>query len=221
MHDTQRIAKIRALRRQIKPENRFPKRPMQPFFWKPMALLTRISAQKRVQAWLKTPTSITALLKHLCPNLTVLVISEKEEVPLIDEAQKLGLAVNENAWVRCVLLKCADATWIYARTVAPHLAEDNPWQAIKHLGNKPLGEMLFNDPRICRSEFEFAMSAVHHWPHLLAYLAEQNNFQQSKLYTGRRPQNSYARRSLFFKKNTPLLLTEVFLTPLLVLNKPA
>lgn len=196
----ERLAKIRALVQQ-----KMAAKEMRPQFWKPAGLIARISPLRKIQHWLKTPASLTAELKQRCPHLEVVVLSQKFEVPLLSETQKLGLAINEEAWVRCVVLKCQQRNWVYARTVIPNLNSQNPWQELQTLGNKPLGEILFEIPSIQRSPFEFAKEALSDWPYLM------NHLQQPQL--SKKP--GFARRSVFKQKQSPLLLTEVFLPGLL------
>lgn len=191
-----RLAKIKAL---LKEKSQA--RTMRPQFWKPAGLLSRVAPSRKIQGWLNTPNSLTAKLKNLCPDLQVVVLSEKQEVPLLNESQRLGLARDEEAWVRCVLLKCGDKSWVYARTIIPNFDSNNPWSELQHLGNKPLGEVLFEMPSIQRSPFEFSKDTLSYWPHLADALS---NPQSSHL-------SGYARRSMFHQQAAPLLLTEVFL----------
>lgn len=181
---------------------------LRPQFWKPIKLIFRIAPSATAQRWLKTPTSLTAKLKSICPTLAVVVLSEKFEVPMTSETQRLGLEFNEEAWVRCVLLRCGESSWVYARTIIPNLNPTNPWQVLKHLGNKPLGEVLFDMPSIERSDFEFAKEALLNWPHLTQHLNSPTLNQKP----------GFARRSVFKQQGAPLLLTEVFLPDLLEQN---
>jgi chorismate--pyruvate lyase len=175
-----------------------------PEFWKPFRLIQRITKATHIQKWLKTPNSLTAKLKALCPDLQVIVLSEAYEEPLLSEAQKLGIAPNQKIWIRCVILKGAGKHLIYARTLIPNLDAQNPWYELQALGNKPLGEVLFEMPNIQRSEFEFSANKLDYWPLLI-------NAINSEEYADK---TGFARRSLFHKKGAPLLLTEVFLPEL-------
>ncbi|MBO1927780.1 chorismate lyase [Thiomicrorhabdus sp. 6S2-11] len=195
-----RLAKIKALiqeKAQVKV--------IRPQFWKPAGLLSRITPSRKIHDWLKTPTSLTAKLRNLCPELEVQVLSECFEAPLVSEAQKLGLAMDEEVWIRCVLLKCNGNHWVYARTVIPAMGPHNPWQELQKLGNKPLGEVLFEMPSVKRSSFEFSKDSLNYWPHLMPHM---NNPMLGKL-------PGFARRSIFEERGAPLLLTEVFLPGLL------
>ena len=118
------------------------------------------------------------------------LIEEGLALPLSHEAQRLGLAPNALAWVRCVELRCQGQARIHARTVIPHWSPANPWAEVQSLGRQPLGELLFSLPDLKRSAFEWAQ-----WP------SPQNPGQPQAL----------ARRCVFERAEAPLLLIEVFL----------
>ena len=199
-----RLSKIKALMQ----EKQKSSHSVLPQFWKPSALIRRITSSRPLQAWLTLPTSLTAKLKTICPDLQVVILSEKLEIPLSNESQKLGMHRDEQAWVRCVLLKCAHHNWVYARTIIPNLSEDNPWHDLQNLGSKPLGEVLFELPSIKRSDFEFSTNKLNHWPYLMENFADKSQ--------ANRP--GFARRSIFKQQNSPLLLTEVFLPGLVEID---
>lgn len=174
--------------------------------WKPERLIRRVTTCKTIQSWLSTPNSLTSRLRQDCPALSVRVLSEKLERPLLDEAQALGMQPMDKAWVRCVLLQCGQSTtqnWVYARTVIPYFDSNNPWIHLQKLGEKPLGEVLFEMPGIRRSPFGFSHLPLQALPHL-NHALEQTCLKE----------NGFARRSVFMQEEAPLLLTEVFLPDL-------
>ncbi len=196
MSAADRLSKIRGLLKE-KAQHSVKARPL---FWKPAGLIRRITPSRKIQSWLSTKESLTVRLRLLCPDLQVIILSEKLELPLANESQSLNLSSNEKAWVRCVVLKGHNANWVYARTVIPNFTDENPWSHLQKLGNKPLGEVLFDDKSIKRTPFTFASQSLDTWPYLTAFLGADS--QNSK---------GYARRSVFTQKEAPLLLTEVFL----------
>lgn len=174
-----------------------------PTFWKPARLIQRVTTSGTLQSWLTTQTSLTKRIRQHCEEMQVVVLSETMEIPLLDEANTLKMASNEQAWVRCVLLKCAHQNWVYARTVIPNFTPDSPWITLQKLGNKPLGEVLFEMPGVGRTPFEFSKQTLSNWPYLSQHIKDLS------------PQNKgYARRSGFTQDKAPLLLTEVFLDDL-------
>lgn len=199
----ERVAKIKALL-QEKAEQATNARPL---FWKPAGLLRRVSPARHIQEWLRAQGSLTAKLRAIGPDLEVLVLSEQLERPLANEAHALGLPAHEEVWVRCVVLKGHERSWVYARTIIPNFNEQNPWFHLNKLGNKPLGEVLFQDNSIKRTPFVFASQRLETWPYLISHLGNQQ---------AKKP--GYARRSTFTKEGCPLLLTEVFLPGLLTIT---
>ncbi len=195
-----RVSKIKQLLKK-KPEHQAMH--TRPIFWKPAKLIQRVTTVKNTQHWLTAKGSLTAQLRQRCPELEVVILSEKLEHPLASEAQSLGLQPGEPAWIRCVLLRGGAENWIYARTVIPHFLESNPWFHLQQLGNKPLGEVLFQDSTIQRTPFTFARQPLTNWP----YLALPSSHGNKAI--------GYARRSVFTQQQAPLLLTEVFLPSLL------
>ncbi len=200
MSTSNRLSKIKALLKKKAPNHRA----LRPVFWKPAGLIQRITPIKLIQNWLSTKDSLTAKLRQLDPKLEVIVLSEKLEQPMVNEAQSLGLPPQEPTWVRCVLLKGGGKNWVYARTVIPHFSETNPWVHLQNLGNQPLGEILFQDSSIQRTPFTFSNPPLDTWPYL-----------SSQITIERYPEKGYARRSVFTQQQAPLLLTEVFLPCLL------
>lgn len=177
--------------------------------WKPAKLLRRVTTNPALQQWLTLESSLTQKLKQTYPQLEVVILSETFESPLSSESQCLGLAIEEQAWIRCVVLQSAGKNLIYARTVIPAMHPQNPWYELQNLGNKPLGEVLFEDKSIQRTPFQFSKDKLSHWPNL-------GNLANHEHATDFKPPNAdaYARRSVFLKNQVPLLLTEVFLPEL-------
>lgn len=162
--------------------------------WIAQPQLAQIPPEWRI--WLTDRGSLTAKLKQHCQRFHVELLQQRDERPLPSELHALKLPQNSYCWVRTVLLYCDDAPVVYARTVIPHMRQQNPWQALRQLGNQPLGELLFQLPNIQRTPFEYARHTPNaRWPHL-----------PDTPHTPR-----YARRCQFHQKNAPLLLTELFL----------
>ncbi|WP_084205662.1 chorismate--pyruvate lyase family protein [Thiomicrorhabdus chilensis] len=175
--------------------------------WKPASLLKRLPVSKEMASWLSTSGSLTRKIRQACPTMQVEVLSEGWQCPLPSEARALGLSLHQKVWVRSVVLKCGHTSWVFARTVIPNPPFANPWSWLQKLGNKPLGEVLFELKNVERSDFEFSQQSVDDWPLLNRHLNQNGLIQSDK--------KCFARRSLFRQQQAPLLLTEVFLSPIL------
>ena len=135
-----------------------------------------------VSIWLLDSTSLTQKLKEKYEDFEVNVISQKESVAYKCENQLLNSPENKEIIVREVELLGNQKPVVNARSLIP-ITEDTI--DILKIGSRPLGEILFDDPKIERG-----------------YL-EVGSFQ-----------NSWARRSTFTIGKTNLLVTEIFLESL-------
>jgi len=164
--------------------------------WKPASFANRLGLSVQQKKALNETASLTAKFKQHCPDLSVEILSEKQEIPLAYERQYLDLANNQKAWVRCIVLKCGEEPLLYARTVIANLTAGNAWLDIQKIGTQPLGEILFNLKTVQRTPFQICYQR-YPWPYLTS----------NKMTTEKLP----ARVSTFTQQNDHLLLTEVFL----------
>jgi chorismate--pyruvate lyase len=88
---------------------------------------------------------------------------------------------------------------VVARSVTPFTAAQGFWQALRHLRNRPLADILYHDRTIIRSEFEFATLSLG-TP--LYGLCQKAAIPKRSLL---------ARRSVFVRAAQPLLVAEAFL----------
>lgn len=157
--------------------------------------------------WLTNNGSLTAALKSRCPGLQVKRLRQALDRPHADEFTLLGLAPKERALIREVILLCDDRPLVFAHSVIPRAGLAGPWRSLSRLGNRPLGEALFTDPRIVRNPLQFRRLDRRHplYRCAVSQLTE-------------RPCCLWARRSVFCRDGYPILVTEVFLPELLQLN---
>lgn len=165
--------------------------------WFPAGLIHRLKSPRQLHDWLLDPSSLTAKIRIGCPEMDLQILSETYEKPLISEAHHLKIPLSQKAWIRCVFLMCNGQPIVYARTVIPYWKTGNPWYALKHLGNRPLGEVLFQLPNLKRTPFQITQTHAHNWPHL-----DLDPSKQIK---------TFARKSTFIQGKYPLLLTEAFI----------
>lgn len=161
------------------------------------------------RAWLTNNGSLTLALKRCCRNLQITRLSQGLRAPNIDERACLGLAAGRLALVREVLLSCDLRPLVFAHSVIPREGLDGPWHGLTTLGNKPLGEALFADPRVERRPLRFRCLDRRH----PLYHAAARHLTD-------RPRRLWARRSIFLRAGHPILVTEVFLPEVLRLPPP-
>ncbi len=115
-----------------------------------------------------------------------------------NEARRLGLRVHQRALIRQVHLVCNDQPWVFARTVIPFTTLRGPLRHLVRLGTRPLGAVLFADPHMRRDELEMACIGT-----------DLSLFQRAITSPGEAC--VWGRRSVFYLRNRPLLVSEIFL----------
>lgn len=149
--------------------------------------------------WLVDDASLTQRLRaRTDDDVRVEVVAQSRRRPLRDERRILDLAAGEWALVREVVLHCAGRPWVFARTVMPKRTLRGPQRRLARLGDRPLGEALFSDPRARRGPLEV----------LALRPGDPLHTTVGPLAEGR---VLWARRSLFWFDDRPLLVSEVFL----------
>jgi chorismate lyase len=170
----------------------------------------RRSLPEAVRAWVQDRTSLTHRLRQLCDgDVCVQVLQQGWQRPLLDEARLLGLSYRHYAWVRQVELLCGNTPWVFARTVIPRSSLRGRQQRLAHLGTRPLGVVLFADPSMWRGKVEVGHLEFG-----------QPLFKEAARLLDSLPQELWARRSLFCVEEGPLLVSELFLPPLLQTGTP-
>ncbi len=162
--------------------------------WLPVARLRHGMLPADLAPWLLDSGSLTRRLRAACcGRFNVKVLSQRRSVPMRCERRLLGLPARRVALVREVLLSCGDVPWVFARTVMPPKTLVGRYRRLAHLGNRPLGELLFSDPGVRRGPLELVSLPEFPLP-------------------GRRP--FWGRRSVFQAGGRPLLVSEFFMSEL-------
>lgn len=123
---------------------------------------------------------------------------------MLSERRLLGMPHHAVAVVRQVQLMCGDRPWIYGRTVMPLSTLTGPRRRLSCLGARSLGAMLFADNTLKR--FEVQVARVMPW-HAL--------YGAATVSLPAEPAAVWGRRSVFQTRDKPLLVSEVFLPPLI------
>jgi len=137
---------------------------------------------EHVLAWLLDNKSLTSKLRNKYSDFCVNIISQEENKPYECELNLLNSNKIQTFIVREVELIGFGQPVVFARSVIPKNTDTDNILAI---GSKPLGEILFNDPKIVRGHLEVG------------------SFN-----------NTWARRSTFTIADTKLLVSEIFLEEL-------
>jgi chorismate--pyruvate lyase len=154
---------------------------------------------KHVQHWLLDQGSLTQkLIDQSDGKLKVEVLHQGIQRARLSEYRALGLNPGSWALIREVILYGNETPWVYARTVIPLSTLKGPLRRLYYLGNRPLGGELFADPTMRRRGLEVAAVKPAFLPKRAQHLKPQ-----------------WGRRSIFWLRNKPLLVGEIFLTDLL------
>ncbi|MDA1107673.1 MAG: chorismate lyase [Proteobacteria bacterium] len=168
--------------------------------WRPSRAVSRAERPVILWDWLLDPASLTQRLQAVCGEFRVEVLQSAWLRPSHDELRALGLRANQRALVREVYLLCDGKPWVFARTVIPRATLSGKYRHLMRLGNRSLGAVLFSDTSMQRGEVHVAHLAPTH-----ALYARATH----RLV--RKPPGLWGRRSLFFLRDQPLLLSEIFL----------
>lgn len=152
--------------------------------------------------WLLDSGSLTARLKALSGgDFRVELVAQGWGFPNLSEARALKIDPRLRVLVREVRLIGGGQTWIHARSLIPATTLTGRHRKLAHLGNRPLGEVLFKDLSMRRGAIETARVPM----------ATDNGMMGAQ---------TWARRSVFQLDQKPLLVSEVFMPQLLLLPRP-
>ena len=161
--------------------------------------------------WLVHVGSLTGRLRQRCDDFRVALLRQELARPGRDEWAGLHLAHRDLAWVREVVLYCADTPMVFAHSVLPRGGVRGAWHLVAGLGTRPLGAILFADPLIRRMPFAYRRIDARHALYHKAVGAAYDD-------GGKAPPGLWARRSEFRRGGRPILVTEIFLPEILKLN---
>jgi len=154
-----------------------------------------------VDDWLLDPGSLTRRVQAACHGrFRVRLLHQGWGRPLYSETRLLRLRWGEFAIVREVELLCEEMPWVFARSLIPASSLRGRARRLAHLGEKPLGALLFADPNLRRGVTQVARLLPRH----PLYGAATGHLEV-------KPRELWGRRSLFFYAGKPLLVNEIFL----------
>lgn len=155
----------------------------------------------KIYPWLKDDGSLTKrLISHCSGQFSVSVRQQQTKKPFNSERQILAMQNAKVAFIREVELRCNNQPWVFARTLIPMSSLSGAARRLAYLGNKPLGALLFANPSTKRGLVQIARLLPRH---SLFSIAVEN--------LKHKPDELWARRTLFWYEKKPLLVNEVFL----------
>ncbi len=166
--------------------------------------LTKPLLAGRYSKWLNDTGSLTNRLKAISSDFQVKLVNKANSTASFEELSKLGCKHNQKAYVRDVFLISRGLPVVFAHSVLPYSSIKGPWFRLKRLGNKPLGEVLFSDPRVSRTALTFKKLNCRDILHEKAVESLPNL-----------PKFLWARRSVFKLNGSCILVNEIFLNEIL------
>jgi chorismate--pyruvate lyase len=170
--------------------------------WSPTPKPSFSSIQKR---WLMRQGALTQALRQR-GALELRVLDEYPAGACRDEAHRLNIDVRSPIWVREIVMSLDGIQCVAARSVAQLNASHGVWQGMRKLRSRPLADILYNDVTIVRSGFEVArinkQTALFRTVKVIQSKCQPLNPPDAALL---------ARRSVFWRQGSPLLVAECFL----------
>ena len=158
--------------------------------------------------WLRDHGSLTLRIQQRCDHFAVHGVRSSLARVALDESALLEIAPQQLAFSREVFLYADDQPVVFAHSTLAHQHLRSAWAAVRGLGGKPLGAMLFAHPLVERRPLHYK---------LLRY--KDPLYKSAAVMLNHPPQRLWARRSLFYLQGAPLLVTEVFLPGILQLTE--
>ncbi|MCP4323618.1 MAG: chorismate lyase, partial [Alteromonadales bacterium] len=148
--------------------------------------------------WLYDHNSLTKKLESQCSAFSIEI---KQQVSVRPSSLLSSYFKNEEKiLVREVFLFCDEIPVVFAQTEIPYSTLTEQQTQLAEVGEKSLGKVLFQDPTMLRGQIEvteFKNNSIFH--QLTDDLKQPINH------------SLWARRSLFYLNNKPLLVSELFL----------
>lgn len=160
----------------------------------------------RYRPWLLDRGSLTRRIQERCTAFSVRSVRQRRAKANADEPALVGLRPSSRALLREVYLYCRDTPVVFAHSVLPEKSLRGAWGGLSRLGTRPLGAVLFDNPKVRRTPLQFKKVNPHH-----------NLYRRACRELKNPPPSLWARRSVFSLHGQPILVTEVFLPGILEL----
>ena len=173
--------------------------------WLPVTRMNPSQIPPSLRGSLLDTGSLTTRLARYCKgDFHLRLTGQGWQRPLPDETSALQLRRGSYALVREIYLQCNDIPWVYGRSIIPARTCTARERRLAFWGQRSLGNYLFSGRDTQRSEIEIAIIRPRD---SLFHLASQSMVADSD--------HLWGRRSIFYIRNKPLLVVEVFLDNLI------
>ncbi len=178
----------------------YPKEPI----WFCNRLKSRLNIPEHAASWIDEAGSITQRLRNYYgdSSVRVQVLKNQWQRAFISESQLLKSSPAIYTLTREVLLYADDIPLVLARTILPARTISSAHKNLSHLGNRPLGEVIFSYPKLERLALEISEVSSHHWKQAIQQKIQLNS-------------PVWGRRTVYTIHHHPLLVSEFFLPEIL------
>lgn len=150
--------------------------------------------------WLLDAGSLTQRLRQLTHDSIVFDVRQNDwGQPTEEERLVLQVPGAQEAWLREIDWVHQGELWVKGRVVIPRSSFTDEGERLRTVGERPIGEILFSDQGLKRTDFDLALLDSDHFYHQLACQNVLESFPQL-----------WARRSIFHFYGKPLLVSEIF-----------
>ncbi|MCD2449172.1 chorismate lyase [Methylicorpusculum oleiharenae] len=157
------------------------------------------------QSWIYEPGSITQRLRsYYGDGVKVEILFLEWQAPFLSESRMLRVPTHRYALTREVLLHINGKPLILARTLIPERTLRAARRNLAHLGNRPLGEVIFSYPKLQRLEMDFTE-------------AEPSVWTEAAIGTAHIGQSVWGRRTIYSIRHRQMLINEFFMPDALLL----
>ena len=159
-----------------------------------------------VQSWTYEAGSLTRRLRdYYGDSISVKLLFHQWRTPFLSERRLLRMPEHRYCLTREVLLHADGLPLILARTIIPEQTIKGVHGNLSHLGNRPLGEVIFSYPKLERLEMDVALIHQHSWT-------------QNTLATADINEPIWGRRTVYAIAHRQMLVSEFFLPQVLKLG---
>jgi chorismate--pyruvate lyase len=155
--------------------------------------------QEKISLWLYDSSSLTQKLEAMCRRFHI-QIRQQRRIKATTPSLSGYFASNKNVLLREVFLCCDDIPVVFAQTEIPLSTLTQEQAQLAEVGSQSLGKILFQEPSMERGPIEVTQFKEESPAHKLCRSINQSCSHPL-----------WARRSLFYLKNKPLLVSELFL----------
>lgn len=171
--------------------------------WRENRMGVRHTLPVDVQSWTYEAGSLTQRLRSFYGNsVGVSVLLQRWQSPFLSERRLLDLPEHHYCLIREVLLHANGKPLILARTIIPGDTIKVAKNKLSHLGNRPLGEIIFSYPKLQRLDLNISLVAQKTWT-------------QPAIAKGHIDQGLWGRRTVYSIAQRQMLVSEFFLPEVL------